>query len=79
MTERPHLFPYRTQKLSSPVLMVLGPQGPGRVSRRRVKKEATEMLLLLFFENLLFIWLIQEFYRYGIRCFCIHVTVYDTM
>jgi hypothetical protein len=45
MTERSHLFPYRTQKLSSPVLMVLGPQGPGRVSRRRViKKRTTEML-----------------------------------
>ena len=36
MTERPHLFPSRTQKLSSPVSMVLGPQGPGRVDRRQI-------------------------------------------
>jgi hypothetical protein len=54
MTERLHLFPYRTQKLSSPVLMVLGPQGPGRVSRRRVKeKETTEMLFLFLFDPLM--------------------------
>ena len=38
MTERPHLFPSRTQKLSSPVSMVLGPKGPGRVDRRQVNK-----------------------------------------
>ena len=30
-----HLFPFRTQKLSLPAPMVLGPQGPGRVGRRR--------------------------------------------
>ena len=34
MAERSHLFPSRTQKLSSPAPMVLGPQGPGRVGRR---------------------------------------------
>src|ERR1700710_2573404 len=30
-----HLFPFRTEKLSLSAPMVLGPQGPGRVGRRR--------------------------------------------
>jgi hypothetical protein len=30
-----HLFPFRTEKLSPSAPMVLGPQGPGRVGRRR--------------------------------------------
>ena len=36
MTERFHLFPSRTQKLSSPVLKVLGWTRPGRISRCRI-------------------------------------------
>ena len=35
IAERPHLFPSRTQKLSSPTPMVLGTPVPGRVGRRR--------------------------------------------
>src|SRR3954471_13912113 len=31
-----HLFPFRTEKLSSPGPMVLGGQPPGRVGRRRL-------------------------------------------
>src|SRR3954466_13758871 len=30
-----HLFPFRTEQLSPTAPMVLGPQGPGRVGRRR--------------------------------------------
>jgi hypothetical protein len=30
-----HLFPFRTEQLSPAAPMVLGPQGPGRVGRRR--------------------------------------------
>ena len=33
-----HLFPFRTEKLSLSAPMVLGPQGPGRVGRRRFLK-----------------------------------------
>ena len=36
MTERFHLFPSRTQKLSSPVLKVLGWTRPGRISHCRI-------------------------------------------
>ena len=36
MTKRFHLFPYRTQKLSSSVPMVLDWQRSGRVGRRRI-------------------------------------------
>ena len=39
MAERSHLFPSRTQKLSFPAPMVLGPQGPGRVGRCQAKEE----------------------------------------
>ena len=35
--ERIHLFPFRTQKLSSLSLMVLGAKAPGRVGRSHVK------------------------------------------
>src|SRR6476659_7120221 len=31
-----HLFPFRTEQLSPSAPMVLGPQGPGRVGRRRL-------------------------------------------
>ena len=34
--KRIHLFPFRTQKLSSSSPMVLGPQGPGRVGRSQL-------------------------------------------
>src|SRR5215213_5511799 len=34
-----HLFPFRTEKLSPSAPMVLGPQGPGRVGRRRSSLE----------------------------------------
>ena len=35
MTMRVHLFPCRTQKLSSSVLTILGAQAPGKIGRRR--------------------------------------------
>ena len=38
IAERSHLFPSRTQKLSSLALMVLGGQLPGRVGRRQFEK-----------------------------------------
>ena len=41
MTQRIHPFPYRTRKLSSAVLMILGGRLPGKVSRRRIKEEAS--------------------------------------
>ena len=37
IAKRIHLFPFRTQKLSSLALMVLGGQPPGRVRRSHVK------------------------------------------
>ena len=37
IAKRIHLFPYRTQKLSSLAAMVLGGQPPGRVARSHVK------------------------------------------
>ena len=38
MARGKHLFPFRTEKLSPSAPMVLGPQGPGRVGRRRFLK-----------------------------------------
>ena len=35
MARGKHLFPFRTEPLSPSAPMVLGPQGPGRVGRRR--------------------------------------------
>src|SRR3954454_4586054 len=35
-----HLFPFRTEQLSLSAPMVLGPQGPGRVGRRRFTSRA---------------------------------------
>jgi DNA-binding transcriptional ArsR family regulator len=35
-----HLFPFRTEQLSLSAPMVLGPQGPGRVGRRRFNVES---------------------------------------
>ena len=35
ITLRTHLFPFRTQKLSSAVLKILGGKLPGKISRRR--------------------------------------------
>jgi hypothetical protein len=35
ITERSHLFPFRTQKLSSPVLTILGWRRPGKIGRCR--------------------------------------------
>ena len=37
IAKRIHLFPYRTQKLSSLAAMVLGGQPPGRVARSHVE------------------------------------------
>ena len=36
MARGKHLFPFRTEQLSPSAPMVLGPQGPGRVGRRRI-------------------------------------------
>src|SRR5438270_8536677 len=40
MARGKHLFPFRTEPLSPSAPMVLGPQGPGRVGRRRFLLEA---------------------------------------
>ena len=39
MARGKHLFPFRTEPLSPSAPMVLGPQGPGRVGRRRFLDE----------------------------------------
>src|SRR5580698_2258957 len=39
MARGKHLFPFRTEQLSPSAPMVLGPQGPGRVGRRRFFRE----------------------------------------
>jgi hypothetical protein len=39
MARGKHLFPFRTEQLSPSAPMVLGPQGPGRVGRRRSLSE----------------------------------------
>src|SRR3954453_8149259 len=44
-----HLFPFRTEKLSPSAPMVLGPQGPGRVGRRRFFIEGSPRGAALFF------------------------------
>src|ERR1700733_10865115 len=36
-----HLFPFRTEQLSPSAPMVLGPQGPGRVGRRRFIRQTS--------------------------------------
>ncbi|CDX00286.1 Hypothetical protein DPCES_0399 [Desulfitobacterium hafniense] len=40
--EGSHPFPSRTRKLRSPGLMILGPQGPGKVSRCQVVQETID-------------------------------------
>jgi hypothetical protein len=42
-----HLFPFRTEPLSPSAPMVLGPQGPGRVGRRRFFFGSTDPALAL--------------------------------
>src|SRR4051794_37123217 len=39
MARGKHLFPFRTEQLSPSAPMVLGPQGPGRVGRRRFNQQ----------------------------------------
>ena len=41
IAKRIHLFPYRTQKLSSSALMILGGRPPGKAGRCRFLKQAT--------------------------------------
>ena len=41
MARGKHLFPFRTEQLSPSAPMVLGPQGPGRVGRRRFTCQRT--------------------------------------
>ena len=43
MTQRSHPFPFRTRKLSSAVLMILGGKLPGKVGRRRNKKRTSRL------------------------------------
>lgn len=62
MMERVHLYPCRTQKLSSPMPMVLGPQGPGRVGRCRVI-EKNRWLIYRFFSA----FQALKHFGYGIR------------
>ena len=40
--EGSHPFPSRTRKLRPPGLMILGPQGPGKVSRCQVVQETID-------------------------------------
>ena len=50
MTMRVHLFPCRTQKLSSSVLTILGAQAPGKIGRRRhtlLKKKNSKYYICL--------------------------------
>ena len=53
IAERSHLFPSRTQKLSSLALMILGGTLPGKVGRCRFLKERTiqRVVLLLCVEQ----------------------------
>ena len=44
IAKRIHLFPFRTQKLSSLALMVLGGQPPGRVGRSHVIFQGSSMV-----------------------------------
>ena len=44
IAKRIHLFPYRTQKLSSLAAMVLGGQPPGRVARSHVMFQGSSMV-----------------------------------
>ena len=44
IAKRIHLFPFRTQKLSSLALMVLGGQPPGRVGRSHVMCRGSSMV-----------------------------------
>src|SRR5436190_19335483 len=39
-----HLFPFRTEQLSLSAPMVLGPQGPGRVGRRRFFRKPSRLV-----------------------------------
>ena len=48
IARRIHLFPYRTQKLSSLALMILGGRPPGKVGRCRFSKKAACKDRLLF-------------------------------
>ena len=48
IAKRIHLFPYRTQKLSSYTLIVLGGQLPGRVSSRRISILSLNHLIRTF-------------------------------
>ena len=43
MPEGFHPFPYRTRKLRPPGLRILGPQGPGKVSRCQVANLETTL------------------------------------
>ena len=49
IAKRFHLFPFRTQKLSSSALMVLGGRLPGRVGRCRNKKTVDTFQQSFFF------------------------------
>ena len=48
IARRLHLFPSRTQKLSSLALMILGGRLPGKVGRCRLKKRGTDESQFLF-------------------------------
>ena len=52
--ERIHLYPYRTQKLSSSSLMVLRPQGLGRVGHSQLDKGGRHLCLSFFIAFFLF-------------------------
>ena len=49
IARRSHLFPYRTQKLSSLALMILGGRLPGKVGRCRFSKKRSSRKWTSFF------------------------------
>ena len=48
IAQRSHLYPFRTQKLSSVTLMILGGRPPGKVRSCRNKSKGTAVMAVLF-------------------------------
>lgn len=48
IAQRSHLYPFRTQKLSSVTLMILGGRPPGKVRSCRNKSKGTAEMAVLF-------------------------------
>ena len=77
MAEGYHLYPYRTQKLSPPALMVLGWQRPGRVGRCRINvydERSVDSLISSAFVSFFYVDIssIQYIYTYLISPYLIN-------